>query len=234
MNGRVAVLCPSRDNPDGVCRLAHNIAATTNHTDLLVYADEDQFIDYRDRCTEEDWKARSRITLVKGPRIGPVPAANDLVRAYPEYDLYGLIPDDATVKTPGWDDWCLSALRMFPNRVGVISPAHSLGRHVDMPFVSNRWINATGWFACPEMYHYAWPLLTGVIGEMTAILHAPESAFLVEHDGHLPANQSRRSQDAEVFLVFVANELPAVVERLRMSMEPRGELYEQNGIHVSR
>src|SRR5712664_1471518 len=183
MNGRVAVLCPSRDNADGVCRLARNISATTNRSDLLIYADEDQFGDYHDKCSHETWQVRSKVTLVKGPRIGPVPAANDLVKFYPDYDLYGLIPDDATVKTPGWDEWCLSAVRMFPNRVGVISPAHSLGLHVDMPFVSNGWVKATGWFACPEMYHYAWPLLTGIIGEMTAILHAPETAFLVEHDG---------------------------------------------------
>jgi hypothetical protein len=141
-------------------------------------------------------------------------------KTFSDYELYGLIPDHATITTPGWDEWCLSALDQFPNRVAVISPSHTLGPHVDMPFVSNAWIKATGWFAFPDMYHYAWPVLNGLIGEMSGILHAPETAFQVDHEGDLPANQDKRAHDVEMFMMACSKMLPNIVARVRTAMYP--------------
>jgi len=150
-----------------------------------------------------------------GPRIGPVASANALVKEFPGYDLYGLIPDDAVVTTGQWAEWCLDVAAFLPNRVGVVSPAHNQGPHVDMPFVTKEWIQATGWFAVPIAHHFVWPLVIALIGEMTAIVHAPKERFNIDHDLMMTANQVWASRDTEAFLPFVARELMPIVDRVR-------------------
>ncbi len=214
-SGRIAVLCPSRDRPAGFVNLAESIASTTNRADLVGYVDEDQEELYGLSCSRARPELRSRMSVHIGPKVGPVAAANALVKAFPGYDAYGLIPDDAVLTAQQWAEWCLDVAAFFPNRVGVISPAHNQGPHVDMPFVTKEWIKATGWFAVPIAYHYAWPLVTALIGEMTAIVHAPKDRFHVSHDLAMSANQVWVTADTETFLPFVARELMSVVDRVR-------------------
>ena len=214
-SGRLAVLCPSRNRPAGFVNLAGSIVKTTNRADLVGYVDEDQSELYEAEVARVKPEWRSRMSVHVGPRVGPVASANALTKAFPGYDAYGLIPDDAVLTADQWAEWCLDVVAFFPNRVGVISPSHNQGPHVDMPFVTKEWIKATGWFALPLAYHYAWPLVNALIGEMTAILHAPKDRFHVDHDLAMSANQVWITSDAEMFLPFVARELMPIVDRVR-------------------
>lgn len=214
-SGRIAVLCPTRNRPAQFVNLAKSIMKTTNRADLVGYVDDDQAELYQATCDRTRTELRSRMSVHHGPRIGPVAACNVLVKEFPGYDAYGLIPDDAVVTTAEWAEWCLDVVAFLPNRVGVISPAHNQGPHVDMPFVTKGWIKATGWFAVPIAYHFVWPLVTALIGEMTAIVHAPKDRFNVDHDLAMSANQVWRTTDTEAFLPFVARELMPIVDRVR-------------------
>ena len=205
---RVAVLCPTRDRPEGLDRLVESVRGTSK-ADVIAYIDEDQAGMYAGHG--------SGMQFV-GERIGPVAAANLIVERLDGYDVYGLMTDDSVVTTPGWDGWLLDAISQFPNRVCVVSPHHNQGNHVDMPFVSREWIKATGWFACPTMYHYAWPTVTSLIGEMTAIVHAPRQCFNIDHDYVDGTYQDRRIKDNTEFYDFVSLKLPAVVESVRAAM----------------
>jgi hypothetical protein len=119
----------------------------------------------------------------------------------------------------GWDGWALDASDQFPNRICVISPYHNQGNHVDMPFVTREWIAATGWFACPDFHHHAWPIITGLIGEMTAIVHAPRQSFAVHHPAKVEmVSEQTLHKDQQAFFTFVALKLPAVVDRVREAM----------------
>jgi hypothetical protein len=210
---RIAVLCPTRDRPEGLKRLIGSVLGTSRKADVLFYADDDQTEEYRGIPHEG-----GRVINWFGPRIGPAPAANLLAKKFYDYDAYGLITDDSVVTTPGWDEWVLDTIPMFPKRICVISPHHNQGEHVDMPFVTKEWIEAVGWFCCPTMYHYAWPTVTSLIGEMTAIVHAPAQKFNIDHDYVDGTYQERRIKDNTEFYEFVSLKLPPIVESVRQAM----------------
>jgi hypothetical protein len=220
MMNRIAVLIPSRDRPEKLLKACRSVLATSNLADVLVYVDEDQRELYESGLTGAGFGPR--VKALYAARIGPVAAANSLVDENPSYAAYGLITDDTTIKTEtwGWDAWLLETLDFFPRRLAVVSPRHNLGEHVDMPFVSWEWIDCVGWYACPEFYHYCWPILTGLIGEMTAIVHAPEQSFAIHHEGLPHTNLASRDDDAKKFFEYVALKMPVHVEALRDAMKP--------------
>lgn len=200
-------MCPTRDRPDGLRRLTKSVLETSK-AKVMAYVDEDQAGMYEG--------ADATVTI--GERVGPVAAANMLVERFRGYDVYGMVTDDSIITTPGWDEWVLGAIDQFPNRIAVISPHHNNGNHVDMPFVSRKWIEATGWFACPAMFHYAWPTITSLIGEMAGIVHAPKQKFHIEHDYVDGTYPERRARDYEAFYNYVSLRLPETVEKVRRAM----------------
>lgn len=201
---KIAVLCPTRDRPDKFRRLCDSVYATSKSAIVHGYVDLDQVEHYGE--SPYVWY---------GPRVGPVAALNYLVEKNPGYDAYGILTDDCVVKTPGWDAYVGEVLSHSP--FFVVSPHHNFGNHVDMPFVSRKWIETVGWYACPEVYHYCWPIITGLIGEMTAICHCPQQKFGIEHDLH-EENKAAQVRDSQPFFEFVSLRLPAVVEKLRGAM----------------
>lgn len=217
---KVGVLCPTRDRPKEFDRLCQSVIATSTQADVLAYIDDDQPELYQ----PTEWSkmhpyGTGRVRQHVGPRIGPAPAANALVKAFPGYDAYGMVTDDAIMTVPGWDQWLLDVIASFPNRICVVSPYHNQGNHVDMPFVSKEWIAVTGWFACPEMKHYCWPIVTGLIAEMTGICHAGHHDFAVFHKPKVEmVSLNRREQDAQAFFEYVSLGLPAVVQNIRRAM----------------
>lgn len=202
---RVAVLCPTRDRPDGLARLASSLGTRAS---LFAYVDGDQR-DLYDNVVAEN------LSYCVGERIGPVASANALVQRFPDFDAYGLITDDAVVTTPGWDQWLLEVFRRYP--YAVVSPYHNMGNHVDMPFVSRQWIETVGWFACPACYHYCWPTVHSLIGDMTMIVHSGMNDFAIRHDDHVQ-DRAAQIRDAQPFYEFVSLKLPPIVQRLREKM----------------
>lgn len=204
---KVLVMIPSRDRPDELIQAVESVL-TTSDADAMPYVDDDQLGLYR------DYVHRFGKPMV-GPRIGPVAAANAIVAKYPDYDAYGIMTDDARMVVQGWDGWLLETMASFPNQIGVVSPYHNMGGHCDMPYVSRGWINAVGWYACPSCHHYAWPIINGLIGEMSAICHAPKTAFAIHHPHH---DRNEGVADHREFFKFVVRELPLAVERVRTAM----------------
>jgi hypothetical protein len=208
-SGRIAVLCPTRDRPKQFKRLVESVCDTAKNARVLAYVDEDQAELYGDVHPA---------LLTVGDRVGPVAACNLMADRYRGYDVYGMVTDDSVLTTPGWDEWCLDVVKQFPNRICCVSPNHNNGSHVDMPFVTRQWIDTTGWYACPAMWHYAWPTVTSLIGEMTAIVHAPPHKFRIEHDYVDGTYPERRAADNTAFYDYVSLRLPSIVEKVREAM----------------
>lgn len=211
---KVAVLCPTRGRKKLFGLMLNSIIKTSDSADVLAYVDEDESEDYFYGLDVR------KLKMVRGARVGPVSAANSMTSMFPDYEVYGMITDDSIVVTKGWDEWLLQTVAIFPNRVCVVSPHHNVGDHVDMPFVSRAWVKATGWFAAPPCYHYCWPTITGMIGEMSAIAHAPKERFSIMHAYDAGANLSLRGPDAENFYDFMSRDMMPAVERVREAMIP--------------
>jgi len=203
----VAVLIPTRGRPEQFMEAVASVRKTSKAT-VLAYIDEDQKDLYPVQGDLDD------TVIFVGPRVGPVASANILVQNNPGYEAYGLITDDSRILTPGWDEYLMACLRDF-SRFIVVSPHHYHGSHVDMPFVSKEWISETGWYACPEFHHYCWPIITGLIGEMTAVVHCPEQSFSIDHDYEPDCNIARRISDNAKFFDCVTLTMPSIVERIR-------------------
>lgn len=206
---RVAVLCPTRSRPESFARLAESIRATSSAR-LLVCLDDDTAASYG-----EVLGRTSGVSAHIRDRAGLVEKVNWLVEQEPDYDLYGIMPDDCVVMTPGWDDYALEMVEQYP--YCVVSPYHNFGNHIDLPFVSRAWIEALGWYACPDCYHYCWPIITGLIGEMTAICHCPKDSFGIVYTEN-DVNRAWQVEDAQAFFEYVSLKLPVAVERIRQAM----------------
>lgn len=207
---RVAVLCPSRGRPEALGRMVASVRATSD-ADVLVYVDDDWAEQYRDV---------KGVKLTVGPRIGVVASANHLAKENPDYDAYGLLTDDTDILTPRWDQWLEWVFDQYP--LAVACPHHNLGDVVDMPFVTKRWIEVVGWYACPVFYHWCWPAIHGLIGEMTGIVHAGKHDFALDHwsigDGVHSSHNDKREQDNNEFFNYINLELMKKVYALREAM----------------
>ncbi len=207
------VMIPTRDRPQEAKEAVLSVF-DTSQASVCVYVDQDQEGLYED-VWGSLWEDR-RFHRYLGPRIGPVASANAIAQRYGNYAAYGLITDDSKITTKGWDEWLLEAVERLP--ICVVSPYHNNGDHVDMPFVTRQWIDTVGWYACPDCWHYSWPTITGLIGEMTAIVHAPQHRFAIHHDYQHGTNPGARQRDAEAFYDYVSLNLRAVVEKVREAM----------------
>ena len=190
MASRIAVLIPSRNRPGQLEEAIQSVRDTSTLADVLVYTDDDQQELYAEIKADERRKADGRTHFHHGPRVDTVASLNALVEMRPEYSAYGVMTDNSVMTTPGWDKYLQETLNYFPGRLGVVSPCHNCGPYVDQPFVSTEWIELVGWYACPEFKHYAWPLVTGIIGGYTGICHCPEDSFRMFHNyvaGHWEA-----------------------------------------------
>jgi hypothetical protein len=211
VNGRILVMIPTRDRPQELDGAVESVHQTSSLADVVAYVDDDQVDLYR--------SSQANCYFHHGPRIGPVAAANAIVKQMPGYSAYGLITDDSRMISPGWDGWLLEVVDQFPNKICVVSPHHNQGNHVDMPFVSRKWIDVVGWFACPACHHHAWPIITGLIGEMTAIVHSPRQMFALVHPHKTEmVSVNKMEHDHRAFFEFVSLKLPAVVETVRTEM----------------
>ena len=182
MVGRVAVLIPSRNRPGQLEEAIQSVRETSSLADVLVYIDDDQQELYAAVVADEVRKTDGRTIFHQGPRIDTVASLNALVEWHPEYAAYGVMTDNSVMCDKGWDTFLLETLDLFPHRLGVISPYHNCGLHVDQPFVSREWVELVGWYACPDFKHYAWPLVAGIIGGQTGIYYSHPGEFSIQHD----------------------------------------------------
>jgi hypothetical protein len=179
---RTAVLIPSRNRPGQLEEAIQSVMDTSTLADVLVYIDDDQQELYDSVEGLELWGHGERVFFHHGPRVDTVASLNELVRLHPEYSAYGVMTDNSVMVDKGWDVFLQETLDLFPGRLGVISPWHNCGMHVDQPFVSREWVELVGWYACPDFKHYAWPLVTGIIGAQTGIYYSHKGEFSIQHD----------------------------------------------------
>ena len=189
----VAVLCPTRDRPDGLYRLANSVSTTSDSATVIACGDEDTRHLYDETRTDIRWHFVDRMV--------PAKKANYLVKTEREFEVYGVIPDDAFILSPNWDVWVLDTIRKMPGRIGVVSAMHN-GEAVNFPFVSREWIDALGWLACPRMENYCWDTVLQILGESTELVYA-DQRFMVQHDNPVSESILPFANDCMKFMYWV-------------------------------
>lgn len=205
----IAVTCPTR-RPDEFKRMVGTIQASAPSVTVLAYTDD---------CDPEREPIEG-VRFHRGTKLGPCRSVNRLVEVFPEYDIYGVCPDDAGF-TPGqdWAPFVEQVFSEFPKGIGVLSPAHRLGPFVNFPFVSKRWIDTLGWFAFPPMYHFCWDTVLEALGELTNIRFAQREEMFMDNWA-LPAfnHETHFAPDCEQFLWWWVQTRKPLAEKLKAAM----------------
>lgn len=191
---RVAVLIPTRGRPEAFQRAVASVRATSK-AEVLAYCDDD-----------ENHQLGIYSNIVVGPVIGCAKSINVLaaeaLRLYPDVDTLMMMPDDAVMETPGWDEYLVDEMNKFPKRIGVVSPHLSgdAGAHrVDMPAISKQLFQWLGWYAHRDMIHYCWPSVIEVMTTGICLTKAPKDKFSVNHINISPQRPRMFNIDAIKF-----------------------------------
>lgn len=200
------MLCPTRNNPEGFSRMVGSVCETSSKADVIAWIDIDQTEMYR--------SGPARVHY--GDRIGPIASVNRLAGMHPGYDAYGFLTDDAEVKTAGWDVWMLEAIAALPKRLGVVSPYWAGAPQTSFPFVTESWINTTGWMAYPRCYHFCWDTIVEILAEPIGLIRATKEQFEVEHPNHTSSNlMDHFAKDSRSFLFWAVRERREMMDKLK-------------------
>lgn len=162
MNGRIALLLPSRGRPASLQRTLHSIGATAARPDdvmVVVGVDND------DAATLElSTRCRFPVAILwsSGPReitLGRL--WNRLAAEEHGCDVLAMLTDDYVMVTPAWDDRYREAAARMPLGYGTAWPHDPLhGREFcTAPVITRRMVERMGFFAPPWFpfwFHDVW------------------------------------------------------------------------------
>lgn len=201
----VHVICPTRGRQFKAGRMVKSFTDTSSQAIMTLIPDEDEAEMYQHLAGE-------RVRVKPQVGRGPLKSVNDAVFST-KAAVHGLVTDDSEFTTPGWDDYVMRCLDSFPEGVGVVSPYHNHGRHVDMAFATTPFVETLGWFIPVglyfQLYHWCWPTVLAVLAEATdprCLVHALQSDFYIRHIIEETSNLDRRDSDHAQFLTFMMSE----------------------------
>lgn len=187
MNGRLAILVPSRGRPLTFARFATSwIWATAGCSDLILRNGEADPRRHEYECFEK----LPNLIRVVGPddgfkstwpgTAGYNPAQQDLWTRYPGYDAYLCIEDDTVLHTPGFDRWLLDTLKEYPNRLGVIE-LYDRAQQIHCLTLSNVWCDTLGYLCHPDLGENAFEQTLLLAHEVKLIRGAKGYAEFTHH-----------------------------------------------------
>lgn len=207
---KILLICPTRKRRQPVVDAITSFLATSRDAELVIAVDED------DSLYDGLDLQNGRVSMLRTPTQGPGAALNYVVGRVPA-DVYGMIPDDGRIETPGWESCVLEAFSGFRAGIGALSPAHAHGSYMQFPFVSRRWIEVLGWFAHPSHFHFCWDTILEMLGDATQIAYPSKEQFYIRHDCVLPPHNydTKFNEDCQKFLAWCVTERRELVQKLR-------------------
>ncbi len=178
MNGRLALLVPSRGRPAVLADLIDSFEKT--HTpglsDLIFRNGEDDPI-WSEYLTYEDHPTIMRVLgSDKGfgwPTAGYCLAIEDLRHRFPHYSYYAMMEDDCLLLEKGWDAEVIRLINEDPQKLRVVHFT-DVSNQIHAMATSAEWINAVGHFLAPELREKGFDGLLTLAKSMDAICDGPK------------------------------------------------------------
>jgi hypothetical protein len=199
-----------------------SVLGTSTAAHVAVRIDDDQKGMYSTIISSD------RVKVSYGERKTVVALLNEMVEAYPGYCLYGMVPDDSVFTEGGWDAAMLGAVSGMPNRVGMIDLANGGDPKdggtwwTDTPFVTDGWVQALGWFACPRFSHWCWPIITGALSACVHTVRLPASVANIVHHRDFSMVTTTHQSDENGAWPFLVEDFQPCVNRLKDAAMVRG------------
>lgn len=202
---RIAILCPTKGRPELFQRLASNVHDTTSaRVQILAYREDSDVTQYPDA---------PNVTTFQGTLWTVNEGMNHLVHKNRDFDIYGMVPDDAYPTVKDWDLYLESVLDVSKARA-LMTPHN--GGYADMAFVTRAWIDAVGYYAAPFAAHYVWPTVIDILADCTGKKVEPDPAQIMFHHDHVAGTAMEHlAKDAEGFLHWCGFTRPTIMDRLK-------------------
>ncbi|MEP7181802.1 MAG: hypothetical protein ABI886_06425 [Betaproteobacteria bacterium] len=163
MNGRIALLLPTRGRPESLRRAVESIGATAARPDdvvVVIGVDDD---DGQTLELAAHYLPRVPVLWSRGPReltLGRL--WNRLAAEDHGGDVLAMAVDDYVMATPGWDEDFRKAAAIMPSGFGTAWPTDGLMPGADfctLPVITRRLMDRMGFFVPPWFpfwYHDTW------------------------------------------------------------------------------
>lgn len=162
MNGRIALLLPSRGRPSSLARALDSIGATAARPDevvVVIGVDDD---DAATLALADGFRSPVALSWsVAPPEMTLGRLWNRLARAEHGCDLLAMFTDDYVMATPGWDDRYREGAARMPVGYGTAwphDPLHGPGIG-SLPVITRRFVERMGFFVppwFPYWFHDVW------------------------------------------------------------------------------
>ena len=227
----IAVLCPSRGNPNAVFEAAFSFKSTAMNPDswfIAVVDEDDPLIDTYFAFNED---VSIPIEVVPRGKVGNMNLAlNYAATKYAEHhDIIGFVGDDHRFRTTGWDRVIDHVLT---NEGGGLAYADDLAQREQLPtqvFISSPIIKALGWMGLPGARHLYLDNTWRMLGERAdCLFYLPD--IVIEHmhpaygkakwdENHTRVNSEEMyAHDREVFEQWLATTAEQDIERVRSAL----------------
>lgn len=150
---KIALLAPSRGRPKQLHRMMTSALTKAKHRDRVTFRfrldkDDPALIDYAD--TISLWGRNWRDLAIVGPNVKLAEAWNECWKSV-DADIYGMLADDVTFDTYGWDNKVAGMFDIIPDKLAWVHgtdgyTVQSYGTH---GFLSREWCNILGYFVPP-------------------------------------------------------------------------------------
>lgn len=142
---KLAVVVPSRERPEECAEFVANVIRTSQ-ADVLVGLDRDD-----PTISEYKFSHSPRVGVWADCPGGRAAAVEAVIQAFPEYDAYLVMSDDARFTR---HKWCRDVIEAMPqDGIGLVV-LEGEEKVANWLAVSRKWIDTLGWFNPPEMRYF--------------------------------------------------------------------------------
>lgn len=213
MNGRILVMCATRNRPSELNDMCQSVRQTSDCADIVAYVDEDQADLYRD----------AQCRIVVGPRVGMCESLTHLCATHPGYDVYGMATDDCIFRTRAWDEGVLNWAGANP--VLAIGPFTERACRMDFVWLTAGWIERAGAFCPIATRHYYWDVALQIAAEQAGCFKpCNRTEFFIDHLNMPVLNEGDEygmwrhadhvESDAVTAMVWLAHSKQSLVSKL--------------------
>lgn len=210
------IILPSKQRPENLKRFIRLYKETDGSLPIHVIFNADDACYYNDIETPVHWK---RVSVPTGTNLGSI---FDLIfKKYPNEPYYGMVADDVTPQTKGWDTTMAEICQ--PNKIVWGCDDLQNERLPVHPFIGGDLIRKLGWWAAPGLKHwYVDNVWKNVADSLDCGVYLPYVKMTHCHpvNGRAILDRTYREQpdhmaDERVYRKFIDEQLPGIINRIK-------------------
>lgn len=210
------IILPSKRRPENLKRFIRLYKETSASLSINVIFDAADAYNYNDVEMPSNWK---RISVPFGTSLGDI--FNLVFKKYPNEPYYGMVADDVTPETSGWD--VIMAEICQPDKIVWGRDELQNDKLPVHPFIGGDLIRKLGWWAAPGLKHwYVDNVWKNVADALNCGVYLPQVRMTHCHpvNGRAILDRTYREQpdhmaDQRIYLKFMNEQFTGIIDRMK-------------------